>query len=163
MLRICRSIRTFMRSDKNQKWYQIYKRYLAYLLLDVVGVRRGHRSSRIQIQRKIGWASQRICPYSIGITRQGVKTYPISKKILLISALTFSSWWKAPPDVGVPSASKLYFLNFATFHAPLMRQISASLDTKVRLANLASISAVKSVSGFSLETLKSEPLETENH
>jgi hypothetical protein len=94
---------------------------------------------------------------------QGVKTYPISKKILLISALTFSSWWKAPPDVGVPSASKLYFLNFATFHAPLMRQISASLDTKVRLANLASISAVKSVSGFSLETLKSEPLETENH
>lgn len=50
-------------------------------------------------------------------------TYPISKKILRNSSRTFSNGCKDPPFVGIPSASKLYFLNVAVFHAPLVTDI----------------------------------------
>lgn len=45
--------------------------------------------------------------------------YPISKKIFRISSRTFRRGCKDPPSVGIPSASKLYFLKEAVFHAPL--------------------------------------------
>ena len=46
-------------------------------------------------------------------------TYPISKKMLRNSSRTFNRGWKAPPFVGTPAASKLYFLNVAVFQEPL--------------------------------------------
>lgn len=48
-----------------------------------------------------------------------MNTYPISKKILRISSRTLRIGWRAPPDVGIPSASKLYFLKEEVFQEPL--------------------------------------------
>lgn len=45
--------------------------------------------------------------------------YPISRKMLRISSRTLRSGCSAPPLVGMPSASKLYFLNVDVFHFPL--------------------------------------------
>lgn len=49
-------------------------------------------------------------------------THPVSKKMLRNSSRTFISGCSAPPNVGAPSASKLYFLNEAFSHAPLRRR-----------------------------------------
>lgn len=47
-------------------------------------------------------------------------TYPISRKMFRISSRTFNKGCRAPPDVGMPSASKLYFLYVEVFQEPLM-------------------------------------------
>lgn len=57
-------------------------------------------------------------------------TYPISKKILRISSRTLRSGCRAPPFVGIPSASKLYFLKVDVFHAPLQRWLASSKSYK---------------------------------
>lgn len=50
--------------------------------------------------------------------------YPISIKIFRNSSRTLSKGCNAPPFGGIPSASKLYFLNLAVFHAPLHEEES---------------------------------------
>lgn len=46
-------------------------------------------------------------------------TYPISRKICLISARTFIKGWKCPRVGGTPSVSKLYALKLLVFQEPL--------------------------------------------
>lgn len=70
-------------------------------------------------------------------------SYPISKNIFLNSARTLSKGCKWPVSVEDPSASKLYFLNFFSFHAPFINK-----------------SLVNSVSNFSIFVAKFGPFLT---
>lgn len=77
----------------------------------------------------------------------------MSKKMWRNSSLTFMRGWKAPAAGGAPSASKLYFLNDAFFHAPLedgRRAISYCMRNEARQPPTHDwiISAVKSVSNL---------------
>lgn len=66
--------------------------------------------------------------------------------------------------MGIPSASKLYFLKVDVFHAPLLETDEmgeVSLESKY--THDASISALKSVSGFTVDVLKFVPFSTVNH
>lgn len=60
------------------------------------------------------------------VERVGEMAYPVSKKMLRNSSRTFISGCSAPPNVGAPSASKLYFLKDAFSHAPLLAVVETS-------------------------------------
>lgn len=60
------------------------------------------------------------------VIRVGEMAYPVSKKMLRNSSRTFISGCSAPPNVGAPSASKLYFLKDAFSHAPLLAMVETS-------------------------------------
>ena len=49
----------------------------------------------------------------------GISAKPIWKKMPRSSSRTFSKGWREPPFVGIPSASKLYFLKEFVFQDPL--------------------------------------------
>ena len=80
------------------------------------------------------WHSAKLVKENITVSRSGEKngTYPISKKILRISSRTLRRGCRAPPFVGIPSASKLYFLKVDVFQVPLIHQ------EMIRLWNLTS-------------------------
>lgn len=81
----------------------------------------------------------------------------------LNSSRTLSKGCRAPPFVGIPSASKLYFLKVAVFHAPLGTNVKGGHRCSDDWAYVDSMSNVKSVSGFSVDVLKFGPLVTLNH
>lgn len=106
------------------------RRYPAPLGLGVVGAHTVSQSTRSQTPQRMMSAFLRICCYRKWRIPSNVsRTHPISKKILRISSRTFKSGCKAPPLVGIPSASKLYFLKVEDFHAPLVADPQRNLGT----------------------------------
>ena len=116
------AIRAFRSWSGTGKRYLRGRRYPGLLEQGVAVVRTGRRNTRNQTRRKMTSASRRIYR-AISADAGGAPgfycTYPISRKMFLISSRTFSRGWNAPPFGGIPSASKLYFLNVEVFHDPL--------------------------------------------
>ncbi len=78
-------------------------------------------------------------------------------KMFRNSSRTLRSGCNAPPLVGIPSASKLYFLNLASFQLPLDEMALEYHEWRARCTNDCNISTVKSVSSLSSNVLKLGP------
>lgn len=134
------------------------------LLRNVESVEAPERRFDKAVRRHLGEPAEALISMVEGCRkRRGSFAYPVSKKMLRNSSRTFISGCSAPPNVGAPSASKLYFLNDAFSHAPLTPSVKTSALASVERPkrNLStyelSSSTVRSVSSLAIVVENSGP------